>query len=109
MILVVYENTFCGAMNGGDWQCDTYAGKYSIGTSTGGMKLNIRHNAVGDILAVAPSGGAGGFYVSSAADNHPYVYLQDSAGTTTNLIFIFSFINIHFFSLLRMCFISLTL
>ncbi len=75
------------SMNGGDWQCDTYAGKYSIGTSTGGMKLGIKHNAVGDILAVAPVGGNGAFYVSAGVDNHPFIYLQDSAGTTTNLIF----------------------
>jgi len=73
-------------LNGGDWGCNIYTNTYGIGVSPGTTKLAVRHNDTGDILAVIPVGGSGGFYVAAGVDNNPHIYLQDNLGVATNLL-----------------------
>lgn len=66
---------------------DTYTATVGIGIGpNSATKLRLRADAAtGDILSISPFGGNGGVYFTSTATNHPFFYLQNSAGTSTQV------------------------
>jgi len=80
-IFLAYDTGVSGYVRLDKYTQDIYAGTHAF---TGGT--SIKATSAGDIFHVAPVVGNGGFYVSAAVDNNPYMYLQDAAGTTTNVI-----------------------
>lgn len=99
-ILDIYNNDFSKLLfritdNGSDGHVlignstidiNSYSNNVGIGLSAGAGKLKIKADAVGqDILTIAPAAGQGAVYFNNDINNHPFFYLQNSAGTTTNV------------------------
>lgn len=63
-----------------------YTNNVGIGVSAGLSKLKLKGDSVGqDILNISPLLGGGGILFNSDINNHPYFYLQNSAGTSTQV------------------------
>lgn len=66
---------------------NAYTNNVSIGVVPNTSKLRIKASSIGqDIVSISPFAGNGGVYFNDVG-NHPYFYLQNSAGTATQLAF----------------------
>jgi hypothetical protein len=61
---------------------DTYANSVSI--PSGSLYIKAK-TTLQDFVSFAPLLGSGGIYFNSNSESNPYFYLQNSAGTTTNV------------------------
>jgi len=65
---------------------DNYTGAIAMGIGTGSARLRVYHMGVGgDVLAVQVYGGNGSLGVSDDGAGNPVLYLQDVAGTSTQV------------------------
>ena len=67
-------------------ELNPYSTTIGIGVSAGAGKLKIKADSVNqDIVSILPFMGNGGVYFNTNSNNDPYFYLQNSAGTSTQI------------------------
>ena len=83
------DNGSAGNLNLGNSaiEIDTYTTNIGMGIVPNTFtKLRVRGNIAGqDVIGASPFVGNGGFAVNATAQNDPYIYLQSSAGTSTQV------------------------
>jgi hypothetical protein len=89
-LFVISDNGSAGQVYIGDGalQVNAYGGGVGVGIGGGvATKFAIRGDAATfDIFAALPYNSSGGVYMAASATYHPYIYLQNSGGTSTQVV-----------------------